>query len=246
MPRAKDEVTITPPQETHLASFLVVADTSLQKSHFFLWFADTKGLLLCDIPRLFTRSALLILLRLRAVIERSKNLLLWVCLQQRPRCTNTGVVQRGGREKTVFLLRRQCSSERRELSDIENYTFTSNVLRRIPKWKQRAKSYSQKNSYISETATKHKAVSTSKVNLRTVHFLLHYPTCDRWTELCRISPYFISWRGTENGWTCKLYNLTLQTTYQTNVVSWIFICFIKRLFYRQPWTFRAQRNLCWI
>lgn len=157
-----------------------------------------------------------------------------------------GLCNGGGREKTVFLLRRQCSSERRELSDIENYTFTSNVLRRIPKWKQRAKSYSQKNSYISETATKHKAVSSSKVNLRTVHFLLHYPTCDRRTELCRISPYFISWRGTENGWTCKLYNLTLQTTYQTNVVSWIFICFIKRLFYRQPWTFRAQHNLCWI
>lgn len=145
---------------------------------------------------------------------------------------------------TQGLCNRLCSSECWELSDIESSTFTSNVLRRIPKWKQRAKSYSQKNSYISETATKHKAVSTSKVNLRTVHFLLHYPTCDRWTELCRISPYFISWRGTENGWTCKLYNLTLQTTYQTNMVSWIFICFIRRLFYRQPWTFRAQHNLC--
>lgn len=246
MPRAKDEVTITPPQETHLASFLVVADTALQKSHFFLWFADTKGLLLCDLPRLFTRSALLILLRLRAVIERSKNLLLWVCLQQRLRCTNTGVVQRGGeRENSVFAPPPVLVRTPRTQWHWELYLHVKCVAAN-PKMKATCQKLLPENSYISETATKHKAVSSSKVNLRTVHFLLHYPTCDRRTVLCRISPYFISWRGTENGWTCKLYNLTLQTTYQTNVVSWIFICFIKRLFYRQPWTFRAQHSLCWI
>lgn len=234
MPRAKDEVTITPPQETHLASFLVVVDTALQKSHFFLWVADTKGLLLCDIRRLVTQSILLILLRLRAVIE-GKPFTLGLSAattKMYQHVTTLGSCNRRGK-KTAFLLCRLCSSERRELSDIENYTFTSNVLRRVPKWKQRAKSYSQKNSYISETATKHKAVSTSKVNLRTVHFLLHYPHVTDEQELCRISSYFISWRGSENGWTCKLYNLTLETTYQTNVVSWIFIDFIKRLFYRQ-------------
>lgn len=117
---AKDEVTITPLKKHFPLLFLL--RVSWQKPPF-LWFADTKGVLLCFIRRLLHAFWLFYLdweqwlrgvnLLLRLVCSKVQDL-------QRREC-NRG-------KKTVFLLCCLCSSEHRELSDIENYTSTSKVL----------------------------------------------------------------------------------------------------------------------
>lgn len=166
----------------------------------------------------FTQSILVILQRLRAVIERSKPFAV-ACLQQDPRSTMKGVQQ--GKENCIFALLPELIRTLRTLQHWELYLHVKCVAG-IPKWEQHAKAIPSRSCYIRETATKHKdALNTSKGEFKRYSLLLHYPyvTGVWWTELCRILSDFLSRHATVGGCTCKLCSITFETTYQTNVAN---------------------------
>lgn len=161
----------------------------------------------------FTQSGLVILLRFRGVIERSKTFFFSsvACLQHGPRKTMKGVQQR----KENSFCSAACVCQNTENSVTLRVIPPRQMCCSNPKMRAMCQGCSQKNSYISETATKHKDVNTSKENLRNVHLLLHYVymTVVWWLKLCRISSYILHWR-----WTCKLWIMTFGITYQRNVI----------------------------
>lgn len=167
MPRAKDEVTITPLKKHFLLLFLLWGLSQKQPSvdHFFSDLQIQKGVLLCDIRWLLHKA-------LRLFYSDRELWLRRVTFYCGSSATRTKIYNEGGAtggRKQCFCSA-ACARQNAENSLTLRIIPPRQMCCSHPKMRAMCQSYSQQNSYIRETATKHKDVNTSKVNLRTVHF----------------------------------------------------------------------------
>lgn len=146
--------------------FFVVAvlwQKRLSVNHF-LWCRIQKNCCRVIYILAFAQSTLVILLRWRAVIERSKPFTM-ACLQQYPKSTMKGEQQR--EENSIFaLLPAPRSQWHWELElDVK-------CVAAISKMRATCQSFSQENSYITEVATENKDVNTSKGEFKNYSHLM--------------------------------------------------------------------------
>lgn len=169
-----------------------VAETTFSGSPFFFWLADAKQLLPCEIP--FTQSITVMMLRLRAVIEKS-NRFAEACLQPNPRSTMKSV-QQGNKDCIFAPLPALIRTPRAQLHWQLYLHFK--CVAEIPKWEPKLFQVEVVTSVRQLLSTE--TLNTWKVNLRAMHF---YCITHKWRRF--------------DEWSCVESRLSLST----DMVLWL-------------------------